>query len=67
MVAKSKRRAVPNHLLLLAALIAVPAQARDGFDLSGSFRLRAEAIDGQPRAGYNASDALLNMRTIVKA
>jgi hypothetical protein len=39
----------------------------DGLDLSGSLRLRYETIDGQPRPGFNASDDLLSLRTILGA
>lgn len=35
----------------------------DGFALSGTNRLRYEAIDGQARAGFNRSDDLVNLRT----
>jgi hypothetical protein len=38
-----------------------------GLDLSGSVRLRYETIDGQPRVGFNASDELINLRTILTA
>jgi hypothetical protein len=41
--------------------------AADGFDLSGSIRVRYEAIDGQPRPGFNASDDLFSIRTILTA
>lgn len=43
------------------------AQDGDGFDLSGSVRLRYEAIANQPRVGYNRDDALVNLRTTVMA
>jgi len=47
-----------------AQIAPVPA---DGLDLSGSLRLRYETIDGQPRPGFNASDDLLSLRTILGA
>ena len=68
--------------ILAAALIAANAQiawaqqappradtppAEDGLTLSGSMRVRYEAIDGQPRAGFNISDELVNLRTIILA
>jgi hypothetical protein len=43
---------------------ASPGGAETGpLSISGSVRLRYEAIDGQARAGFNASDDLLNLRT----
>lgn len=60
-----------------AACIAVtsPAHAQhapagptpEGFDISGSMRLRYETVDGQVRPGFNASDELIDLRTIVTA
>src|SRR5882757_2857705 len=44
-----------------------PAPAPDGLDLSASMRLRYETIDGQARPGFNESDDLLNLRTILSA
>lgn len=41
--------------------------AEDGLTLSGSMRVRYEAIDGQPRVGFNTSDELVNFRTIILA
>lgn len=41
--------------------------AREGFDLSGTSRLRVEAIDGQARAGFNEADELVNLRTTLMA
>lgn len=35
--------------------------------MSGSVRARYEVIDGQPRVGFNDSDDLFNLRTIVTA
>jgi hypothetical protein len=49
----------------------MPATAQtagpDGFDLSGTSRLRLEAIDGQARVGFNEADELLNLRTTLMA
>jgi len=58
--------------LLPVCLLAVAAPARadsapDGLIIAGSVRLRYEAIDAQPRAGFNASDELVNLRTQLKA
>jgi len=39
----------------------------EGLDVSGSMRLRYETIDGQVRPGFNPSDDLLDLRTIVTA
>ncbi|MFC3215576.1 hypothetical protein [Novosphingobium panipatense] len=39
----------------------------EGFSISGTMRLRYEAIGGQARAGFNATDDLLNARTTVAA
>lgn len=64
---------------LAAAVIAAPGLAKaeppsqqtpantDDFKLSGSIRLRLEALDGQPRAGLRASDEQLALRTILGA
>jgi hypothetical protein len=48
---------------------AAPAFAAeaDGFDLSGTVRLRYEAITNQPRIGYDRSDNLVNLRTTLMA
>jgi len=43
------------------------AQDRDGFDLSGTIRLRYEAIANQPRAGFGQDDDLVNLRTTLLA
>lgn len=69
------RGAVLRRALFLAAAIlpAVPAAAETGsddtggFDVSGSFRVRGDAIDGQFRPGKAEDDALLMLRTILKA
>jgi hypothetical protein len=70
------------HLLRLAGLVATTgllglgdpalaqgaaASAPDGLDLSANMRLRYEAIDGQARPGFNDSDDLLALRTILTA
>ncbi|ATY33896.1 alginate export family protein [Sphingomonas psychrotolerans] len=49
-----------------ASGIAAPAAAQD-LSLSGTARLRYEAIDGQARAGFNTADDLVNLRTILLA
>ena len=51
------------------ALSATPAFAQnsDGLDLSGTIRLRYEAIADQPRAGFGRDDDLVNLRTTVLA
>ena len=48
---------------------ATPASADtlpDGLSVSGSVRLRAEAIENQGRTGFNADDSLVNLRTQIK-
>lgn len=58
---------------LCAAWLATPAAAQEApseaerFTLSGTTRLRYEAIEGQPRAGFATSDDLVNLRTTVLA
>jgi hypothetical protein len=42
-------------------------EAAGDFLLSGTSRLRVEAIDGQARAGFNEADELVNLRTTVMA
>ncbi|MDF7773996.1 alginate export family protein [Sphingomonas sp. AOB5] len=56
-------------LSFAAAIIAGPAfaQEADGFDISGSARLRYETITNQPRAGFNTDDDLVNLRTTLLA
>lgn len=51
--------------LSILLIVPTPAFAEDGLSLSGSTRLRYEVIDGQPRAGFNESDDLVSIRTIV--
>lgn len=54
---------------LLPILLTSPtaAFAEDGLTLGANSRIRYETIEGQPRAGFNESDDLLNIRTIVTA
>jgi hypothetical protein len=62
-------RALASAGLLLCGT-AVQAQARGdakGVAIGATSRVRAEAIDGQARAGFNESDELLNVRTTVSA
>jgi hypothetical protein len=56
-------------LASLASGVAAQSRAKDDgpLTLSGTMRLRYEAIDGQPRAGFNKSDDLFNMRTTLRA
>lgn len=61
-----------KHLYLfgfVAGLCAAPvhAETSDGLSVSGSMRLRYEAIDGQARAGFDTKDGLLNLRTNILA
>ena len=60
---------LPFLPLLGAAMLASPARAEGAGDLklSGSVRLRYEAISGQARAGFDSNDALVNTRTQVMA
>jgi Alginate export len=43
------------------------AEDAAGFHLSGSLRVRAETIDGQPRAGFGDTDSLIGTRLRVLA
>lgn len=53
-------------LATLLACSTAPALAEeDGFSLNGSVRLRFEEIEGQPRAGFDSTDSLFNIRTQV--
>jgi len=55
-----------RHFLTLAALLfPIPAFADDALSLSGSTRVRYENIEGQPRVGFNDTDDLLSVRTIL--
>jgi len=64
-----------KRTILAAALFLAPAASSaqttpstmDGLDLNASIRLRHETIDGQPRPGFNTSDDLLSLRTILGA
>jgi len=52
------------------ALVISPAhanEAKEGFTVSATMRLRYEAIDGQARVGFNKIDDLVNLRTNVLA
>ncbi|MET0375709.1 MAG: alginate export family protein [Rhizorhabdus sp.] len=53
--------------LCCSAPCAAQTVVPDGFTLSGTTRVRAEAIDGQARAGFNEADELLNLRTTLMA
>lgn len=52
---------------LSAASAAAQSVSTDGFDISGSFRARADAVDGQFRPGKARGDAILMLRTTLKA
>ena len=59
-------------LFTAAALLPItPAAAEspseNGFDVSGSFRIRGDAIDGQFRPGKAEDDAILMLRTTLLA
>jgi hypothetical protein len=61
-------------VLLFGAASALPAAAQtatpapsEALTTSGSVRLRYEAIDGQPRAGFNDRDDFINIRTRLAA
>ncbi|MBB5714864.1 alginate export family protein [Sphingomonas aerophila] len=53
--------------LCYVAPAAAQEAPKEGWSLSGTARLRSEAIDGQARAGFNESDDLVNLRTTVRA
>ncbi len=58
------------NVALTALCWAIPAAAQqvpEGWSLSGTTRLRVEAIDGQARAGFNSADELINLRTTLLA
>ncbi|NIJ37499.1 hypothetical protein FHR22_002183 [Sphingopyxis panaciterrae] len=46
-------------------LVSTTAHAEEGLTLSANTRLRYETIEGQPRTGFNESDDLFSIRTIV--
>ena len=76
---RSARRGGRSHVgLVLAALFFLAQQARaedpqpqppkeNPLELRGAFRVRYEAIDDQARPGFNRSDELINLRTILTA
>jgi len=51
------------------AVVAAPAFAEtgDGFDLSGTIRLRVETVSNQPRPGFNRDDTVVNLRSTLFA
>jgi len=57
---------LPVSCLLACASPAMADAMPDGLSVSGSVRLRYEAIGDQGRAGFNADDDLLNLRTQLK-
>ncbi len=57
---------LPALCLLAAANPALAQTVPEGLSVSGSVRLRYEAIENQARAGFNADDELVNLRTQVK-
>jgi len=65
--------AVKSLWLCVLALPAAPASAdtlangADGFDLSGTIRLRYEAISNQSRAGLRRDDGFASLRTTLAA
>lgn len=63
-----KQRRIALSLSFLASAAASPALADDGrLNLGGEMRLRAEAIDGQARTGFDSRDTLFSMRTRLQA
>jgi hypothetical protein len=62
-----------HHLGLAFGALCSTASVRaqtavpEGFSLSGTARLRVEAIDGQARAGFDKADDLINLRTTLMA
>lgn len=53
--------------LCSAAPAAAQGTGKDGWSLSGTSRVRYEAIDGQTRTGFNEADDLVNLRTTLHA
>jgi hypothetical protein len=51
--------------VLILLLSSTSAYAEDGLTLGGNTRIRYETIDGQLRTGFNESDDLINIRTIL--
>jgi hypothetical protein len=64
---RARWRAIALGALCGSAPCAAQTTAPDGLTLSGTTRVRAEAIDGQARAGFNEADELLNLRTTLMA
>jgi hypothetical protein len=61
-------RTLPIVCLGLASSVQVAtAQTANGLDVSGSVRLRYEAIENQARTGFDRSDTLVNLRTTLLA
>jgi len=52
---------------VLATAGPVHAQTADRLHISGTVRLRYEAISGQARKGFNTDDDLVNLRTTLMA
>ncbi len=50
-----------------AAPASAQAASSEGLSLTGTTRLRIEAIDGQARAGFDKADELINLRTTLMA
>lgn len=74
MLDAARRASVPHFRLTAAAAaiaLAMPLTAQtsapEGLSLSGTTRLRYEAIAGQARAGFNEADDLINVRTTLLA
>lgn len=59
--------AVPSAALADAPTLQSAIGNPDDFKLSGSLRLRYEALDGQPRAGFRLEDRQLALRTTLFA
>jgi hypothetical protein len=55
-----------SRYLVALAVWPTTAAAQD-LDVSGTVRLRYEAIENQPRAGFNRTDELVNLRTTLLA
>lgn len=67
-------RRTPRRICIALGVLGMAAPAfaeekgaEDGFSISGTTRLRYEAIDGQPRTGFNQRDDLVNLRTTLLA
>ncbi|MBY9064263.1 hypothetical protein K7957_15085 [Sphingomonas yunnanensis] len=58
-------RAVATAAAVAAVLTGAPVVAQ--VSVSGTTRVRVETIGGQPRAGFDQSDTLLNFSTTVAA